>query len=101
MEVRARRLAREIRRTSSRVNALRTRVIPDLEAETQTIAGTLEQREREDRFRLKRVKTHREQARPKARCASPANPASRVPGPSRSPASAERVRHQLPEPAGI
>jgi V/A-type H+-transporting ATPase subunit D len=69
MEVRARRLAREIRRTSSRVNALRTRVIPDLEAETQAIAGTLEQREREDRFRLKRVKTHREQARPKARCA--------------------------------
>jgi V/A-type H+-transporting ATPase subunit D len=56
MEARARRLAREIRRTSSRVNALRTRVIPELDAETRRIALTLEQREREDRFRLKRVK---------------------------------------------
>lgn len=59
MEARARRLAREIRRTSSRVNALRTRVIPDLEAETRAIAFALEQRERDDRFRLKRVKARR------------------------------------------
>jgi V/A-type H+-transporting ATPase subunit D len=59
MEVRARRLAREIRRTSSRVSALRTRVIPDLETETLRIAFALEQREREDRFRLKRVKAIR------------------------------------------
>jgi V/A-type H+-transporting ATPase subunit D len=59
MEARARRLAREIRRTSSRVNALRTRVIPGLEAETRAIAFALEQREREDRFRLKRVKALR------------------------------------------
>lgn len=66
MEVRARRLAREIRRTSSRVNALRTRVIPDLDAETRSIAATLEQRERDDRFRLKRVKTIRERAKPRS-----------------------------------
>ena len=59
MEARARRLAREIRRTSSRVNALRTRVIPGLEAETHAIAFALEQREREDRFRMKRVKALR------------------------------------------
>jgi len=59
LEARARRLAREIRRTSSRVSALRTRVIPDLEAETRAIALALEQRERDDRFRLKRVKTRR------------------------------------------
>lgn len=59
MEARVRRLASEIRRTSSRVNALRTRVIPALESETRTIAFTLEQREREDRFRLKRVKAAR------------------------------------------
>jgi V/A-type H+-transporting ATPase subunit D len=59
LEARARRLAREIRRTSSRVNALRTRVIPDLEAETKAIAFALEQHERDDRFRLKRVKAQR------------------------------------------
>ena len=61
LEVRLRRLAREIRRTSSRVNALRTRIVPELEAETAGIAFALEQREREDRFRLKRVKARREQ----------------------------------------
>ncbi len=59
MEARVRRLAREIRRTRSRVNALRTRIIPRLEAETRAIELVLEQREREDRFRLKRVKTRR------------------------------------------
>lgn len=59
LEARARRLAREIRRTSSRVNALRTRVIPDLEAEAKAIAFALEQHEREDHFRLKRVKAQR------------------------------------------
>ena len=59
MEARVRRLAREIRRTSSRVNALRTRVIPELEADTKAIALGLEQREREDRFRLKQVKRAR------------------------------------------
>jgi V/A-type H+-transporting ATPase subunit D len=62
MEARVRRLAREIRRTSSRVNALRTRVIPELEAETRAIELALEQREREDRFRLKRVKQARARA---------------------------------------
>ena len=56
IEARVRRLAREIRRTSSRVNALRTRVIPVLSSETRATVLVLEQREREDRFRLKRVK---------------------------------------------
>jgi len=59
IEARVRRLAREIRRTSSRVNALRTRVIPALEEEVRTIELVLDQREREDRFRLKRVKQAR------------------------------------------
>jgi len=66
MEARVRRLAREIRRTSSRVNALRTRVIPELEAETRAIELALEQREREDRFRLKRVKQARARAATRA-----------------------------------
>ncbi len=60
LEARVRRLAAEIRRTSSRVSALRTRVVPALEAEVRAIALALEQREREDRFRLKRVKAARE-----------------------------------------
>lgn len=62
VEARVRRLAREIRRTSSRVNALRTRIIPRLETETRTIQLALEQRERDDRFRLKRVKDRRDRA---------------------------------------
>jgi V/A-type H+-transporting ATPase subunit D len=59
VEARVRRLAREIRRTSRRANALRTRVVPALAAETRATALVLEQREREDRFRLKRVKAAR------------------------------------------
>jgi V/A-type H+-transporting ATPase subunit D len=59
VEARVRRLAREIRRTSSRVNALRTRVVPGLVDETRTIRLALEQHEREDRFRLKLVKSNR------------------------------------------
>src|SRR5512146_1712738 len=71
VEARVRRLAREIRRTSRRANALRTRVVPTLAADTRTTALALEQREREDRFRLKRVKAMR---------ARPAH-AARRPGP--------------------
>jgi V/A-type H+-transporting ATPase subunit D len=63
LEARARRLAREIRRTSSRVNALRTKVIPQLEAEARAISLALEQHERDDRFRLKRVKSQRDPGR--------------------------------------
>ncbi len=59
MESRVRRLAREIRRTGSRVNALRTRVIPDLDEEARAIAFVLEQHEREDHHRLKSVKRMR------------------------------------------
>jgi V/A-type H+-transporting ATPase subunit D len=66
LEARVRRLAREIRRTSSRVNALRTVVIPELEADARAIAQALEQREREDRFRAKRVKTSRSRRAPAA-----------------------------------
>ena len=46
---------------------LRTRVIPALESETRIIAFTLEQREREDRFRLKRVKAARGTSRSRFR----------------------------------
>jgi len=59
IEARIRRLAREIRRTNSRVSALRTRIVPGLLAQTRAIAFALEQREREDRYRFKRVKALR------------------------------------------
>ena len=59
MESRMRRLAREIRWTNSRVNALRTRIVPRLEAETRAVAQALDQRERDDRHRFKRVKAKR------------------------------------------
>ncbi len=59
IEARVRRLAREIRRTSSRVNALRMRVVPVLSADIRATTFALEHREREDRFRLKRVKAAR------------------------------------------
>ena len=49
-------LAAEIQRTSRRVNALENVTLPRLLAQCRTIQMTLEEREREDRFRLKRVK---------------------------------------------
>ncbi len=73
-EARLRRLAREIRRTSRRVNALRFRLVPALEAEVRALAFTLEEREREDRFRLRRVKAGRRSRPPSS---LPADPATR------------------------
>lgn len=55
-EMRLRRLAEEIGRTTRRVNALENVLIPRLEAERSYIQMVLEEREREDLFRLKRVK---------------------------------------------
>jgi V/A-type H+-transporting ATPase subunit D len=51
-----RRLAEEIRKTSRRVNALEQRLLPDLQEQVRFIRATLDQREREDVFRLKRLK---------------------------------------------
>ena len=55
-EMRLRRLAEEIGRTTRRVNALDHVLIPRLEAERDYIQMVMEEREREDLFRLKRVK---------------------------------------------
>lgn len=55
-EMRLRRLAEEIGRTTRRVNALENVLIPRLEAQRNYIQMALEEREREDLFRLKRVK---------------------------------------------
>ena len=51
-----RRLAEEIRKTTRRVNALEQRLLPTLRGEVDYIRAVLDQREREDIFRLKRLK---------------------------------------------
>jgi V/A-type H+/Na+-transporting ATPase subunit D len=50
------RLAGELRKTQRRVNALQHIFIPDYEATIQFIEGALEERDREDTFRLKLLK---------------------------------------------
>jgi len=59
-----RKLGEEIRKTTRRVNALEQRVIPQRQEELGYIQSTLEQREREDIFRLKRIKQKGEQNMP-------------------------------------
>jgi V/A-type H+-transporting ATPase subunit D len=58
-ELRLRRLVEEIATTTRRVNALELVVIPELQSQTRRIQSVLDEREREDRFRLKRVKERR------------------------------------------
>lgn len=60
-ELRLRRLAAEIRKTTVRVNALETILLPRLRAERAAIERVLDEREREDTFRLKRLKAARPQ----------------------------------------
>jgi V/A-type H+-transporting ATPase subunit D len=55
-ELRLRRLAEEIQKTSRRVNALDNVLIPRLVAQRDYIQMVLDERERESVFRLKRVK---------------------------------------------
>lgn len=63
-EVRLRRLVDEIATTTRRVNALEFVVVPRLRAEAASIQSVLDERERQDRFRLKRVKEARDRRRP-------------------------------------
>ena len=55
-EIKLRKIGEEIKKTTRRVNALEQVVIPRLRGETRYIASVLEQRAREDIFRLKRIK---------------------------------------------
>jgi V/A-type H+-transporting ATPase subunit D len=57
LELSVRRLADEIARTTRRMNALEQVVVPRLQAERARIALVLEEREREDRVRLRRSGT--------------------------------------------
>ena len=54
-----RKLAEEIRKTTRRVNALEQRLLPQLHEQVRYIRAVLDQREREDIFRLKRLKKKR------------------------------------------
>jgi V/A-type H+-transporting ATPase subunit D len=54
-----RKLAEEIRKTTRRVNALEQRLLPQLHQQVRYIRAVLDQREREDIFRLKRLKKKR------------------------------------------
>ncbi len=55
-ETRLRRIGEEIKKTTRRVNALEQVVIPGLNQQVRYIRQVLEQREREDNFRLKKIK---------------------------------------------
>ncbi len=54
-ELRLRRLAEALERTSRQVNTLERRAAPELEQEVRRVRGLLEEREREDHTRLKRL----------------------------------------------
>ncbi|MBN1294060.1 MAG: V-type ATP synthase subunit D [Candidatus Latescibacteria bacterium] len=56
LEVSLKRLGREIQKTTRRINALEIMLMPGLRNEIRFIRNTLEEREREDNFRLRRIK---------------------------------------------
>lgn len=58
-ELRVRELGREIANVTRRVNALEHRLIPALHDEAARIESILDERERQDHFRLKRMKVQR------------------------------------------
>lgn len=60
LEVRVRRLADEIGKTTRRINAIEFAVLPRLQEERDRIQSVLDERERQDRFRLKRIKARRQ-----------------------------------------
>jgi V/A-type H+-transporting ATPase subunit D len=59
------RLANELRKTQRRVNALQHIFIPEYEETVAFIISTLEEREREETFRLKLLKNRAARAKPK------------------------------------
>lgn len=56
VEMRLKRLGGEIKKTTRRINALTEIVLPDLQRQIRAIRFALEEREREDIFRMKRFK---------------------------------------------
>jgi V/A-type H+-transporting ATPase subunit D len=60
LEIKIQKIGSEIKKTTRRVNALEQVVIPRLVEEIAFIKAVLEQREREDMFRLKKLKQKKE-----------------------------------------
>ena len=58
-EIRLKRLGEELRKVSRRINALEQTIIPALESQIRDIMETLQEREREDLFRLKHIKNRK------------------------------------------
>ncbi len=56
VEIHLKRLGTEIKKTTRRVNALEQNLVPKLKLQVRYIKNTLEERAREDTFRLKRIK---------------------------------------------
>jgi len=54
-------LGEEVKKTNRRINALNEYLLPKLREEVRTIARVLEEREREDTFRLKKIKKKKSQ----------------------------------------
>ncbi|MCL2324532.1 MAG: V-type ATP synthase subunit D [Actinomycetia bacterium] len=66
LETRLRRLGEEIAKTNRRVNALEQLRIPELKEQVSYISSTLDERSREELFRLKKVKKNIERRKAKA-----------------------------------
>lgn len=66
LRVRLNRLGEEVRKTSRRVNALDQILIPWLQNDIKIITQALEEMEREDTFRLRRIKKKKERKRDSA-----------------------------------
>ena len=58
-EIRLKRVGEEIRKVSRRINALDQTIIPSLRGQIKSIQDVLQEREREDLFRLKHIKKRR------------------------------------------
>ena len=65
-ETKLRRIGEEIKKTSRRVNALEQVVIPGIQDDIRFIRGVLDQREREESFRLKKIKAKLEREKEEA-----------------------------------
>jgi len=60
LEASLKRLGREIQKTTRRINALEIMLVPRLREEIGFIRSALEEREREDNYRLRRIKSKKE-----------------------------------------
>ena len=54
-------LGEEVKKTNRRINALNEYLLPKLRGEVRKISRVLEEREREDTFRLKKIKKKKSQ----------------------------------------